>query len=214
MNSTQLRGDPASYENSTVALVAIIEDLINSEVNTCELVKVLKVDKNKNEVNVVPLAKNVDTENNAIEETPVYNIKYFGWQFGNSAIEGTPKENDVGIMVVSKRDISQAKSGVVGSKRKFNMADGIYIGGVVGFNQTPTEYIKFDEEGITIKSTKDVKVEAVNAEINASAVAKVNAPSIELGEGAVDGVARLGDTVLVAGVTGTITSASAIVKAI
>lgn len=195
--------------------------VINSEIkkiNTMEIVKVVGINKDKKGVfdgtiNVMPVVKRLTTEGTTIEESVIYGVKCFGWQFGVNAIKAIPAENDIGIMVVSKRDISSIESGRVASNREFCLGDGVYIGGLIGFNATPTEVITFDDNGISVKSTKDVKIEAVNVDVNASAVAKVNAPSIELGEGAVDGVARYGDTVEVGGIQGTITSASAIVKA-
>lgn len=204
------------------SLVYIIESLIKN-VNTAEVVKVVNVNDD-NTLDVIPIVKKVNAGGLAVEESVIYGVKYFGWQFGDCAIQAKPKENDIGIIVVSKRDITAINSGRVASNRSFCLADGIYIGGLVGFNQTPKNYIKFDNNGgIEITTEHDLTVNAkkkvvVNAkkEINVISEQEVNitAPAVNIGGSAGSGVARLGDTVTVGGVSGTITSASSIVKAV
>lgn len=224
LNKEKLKFDLSAYESSLVALAQAIEIGIINSVNTCEVVKVLSVNAENNTLTAIPLVKNLTTEDVACEESPIYNLKYFGWQYGKCAIQGTPKQDDVGFVVISKRDISNINSGVVGSKRKFSMADGIYIGGLVGFNATPTEYISLSDDGITIKSTKDVNVEAKNVNVKAETKATVKSETVDIiGTTAVNlgniggqPVARVGDSVVVNLSTGggTITSGSAIVKSI
>lgn len=208
-NKTNLRASNVLDEYGS--LTFIINSLINN-INTVEVVKVVKVNDD-NTIDVIPVVKRLTAEGETIGESVVYGVKCFGWQYGVNAIKAKPAVNDIGFVVVSKRDISSIESGRVASNRKYCLADGIYIGGLVGFNQAPTEIISFDDNGISIKSTKDIKVEGVNIEAKASVNAKIDAPVIELGAGAVNGVARYGDTVDVGGIQGTITSASAIVKA-
>ena len=111
---------PNVYNDSLSALAKIAEVTVLGMVNTCEVVKVLDVDNGKNELTVIPVVKNVDSSDNAIEESPIYKVKYFGWQFGKCAIKAEPKEGDVGFIVISKRDISNINGGVVGSKRKYS----------------------------------------------------------------------------------------------
>lgn len=211
MNSNKVNSTPEDYLDDYAAFNFIVNSLIDN-VNTVEVVKVVKVN-NDNTIDVIPIVKRLTSEGETIGESVVYGVKCFGWQYGVNAIKAKPVVDDIGFVVVSKRDISSIESGRVASNRKYCLADGIYVGGLVGFNQEPTEIITFDDNGISIKSTKDIKVEGVNIEAKASVNAKIDAPVIELGAGAVNGVARYGDTVEVGGIQGTITSASAIVKA-
>ena len=232
-NKTNLK--PENVLDYYGSLVFFVNSLIKN-VNTVEVVKVVSVNKDENEkydgtLNVIPIVKRVNAEGVAVEESVIYGVRYFGWQFGDCAIEALPKEDDIGFIVVSKRDITSIESGRVASNREYCLADGIYIGGIVGFNQTPKNYIKFTQEGVEITSEKDLTINAkkdvsVNAEkqvivnakkeINITSEQEVNvtAPSINLGGSAGSGVARFGDTVTVGGVNGTITSASSIVKAV
>lgn len=152
--------EAAIFDDESLALEYVVKTLINNKINTCEVVKVVSVNSDKNEVAVIPVVKNVDAKGDAIEESTVYGIKYFRWQYGKNSIIAEPVEGDIGLMVVSKRDISKIDAGIVDSRRRFNLADGIYIGGICGFNQAPTQYIKFDDNGIEIKSDKEIKVNA------------------------------------------------------
>lgn len=114
-----------------------------------------------------------------------------------------------------QKDISNAEMGVLGSFRQYSMADGIYIGGIVGLNIPATETIEFGETGITIKSTKQVNVEAPTVNVNATTSAKVVSPSIDLGGDGGLAIARQGDQV-VQGTTvvGTIKASSVITRSL
>lgn len=162
--------NPAAFEDDSIALKYVIETIINNKVNTTEVVRVVSVDDAKNELTVIPVVKNVDAKGNAIEETNFYRIKYVRWQYGINSIMAKPSAGDVGLILVSKRDISKINSGIVDSRRKFNLADSIYIGGLCGFNQTPTQYIKFDENGIEITSPTKISVNAPTVETTATTV--------------------------------------------
>ena len=114
------------------ALTFIINSLIE-RVNTTEIVKVVSINGDGT-INVIPVVKKVNSEGTTIEESIIYGVKCFGWQFGENAIKSIPAENDVGIMVVSKRDITSIESGRVASNREFCLGDGIYIGGEQTYN--------------------------------------------------------------------------------
>lgn len=65
---------------------------------------------------------------------------------------------------------------------------------------------------ITLVCTTSLTIDAPSFELNASGTVKVNSPSVALGNAAVLGVARLGDTVQAGPFSGVITSASTSVK--
>jgi hypothetical protein len=111
-------------------------------------------------VDVVPLINQVDGQNNATKHTTVFGLIYFRLQAGSSAIIMDPQVDDVGIAIMCDRDISSVKAATSltqaqtnpGSNRRFDFADGIYIGGVLGLgsNGKPTQTIQFTSTGIII----------------------------------------------------------------
>lgn len=153
------------------SLLFLINSVVNN-INTAELVRVIAVDEAKKEIDVIPIVAKPDSEGQRIEPAPIYGIKYIEWQYGTNAIIATPVVNDIGLLVVCTKDISSIDSGLVGSYRRYNLADGIYFGGLCGFNATPTQFIKFDENGIEVTSPTELTVNApimtVNAETSAT----------------------------------------------
>ena len=208
MFGNKMNANPEVFIDEACGLLFTIESVVNS-VNTADIVKVIAVDTSKKTVDVIPM---VSTLNASGEKEPlgnIYGIKYIQWQFGENVIEATPKEGDVGLLVICKKDISSIESGVIASKRKYCPADGIYIGGLCGFNESPKQIIKFDDTGITIQTDKSINVKSTT-------MVNVNAPSVNIGVvgGTMLPVARDGDTVM-AGQTviGTIKASSVSVNA-
>lgn len=154
------------------SLLFLINSVVNN-INTAELVRVIAVDEEKKQIDVIPIVAKPDSEGQKIEPSPIYGIKYIEWQYGTNAIIATPVINDIGLMVVCTKDVSSIESGLVGSYRRYNLADGIYFGGLCGFNQTPTQFIKFDENGIEITSPTALTVNAQNMTVNAQKSATV-----------------------------------------
>lgn len=175
------------------SLLFLINSVVNN-INTAELVRVIAVDEEKKQIDVIPIVAKPDSEGQKIEPSPIYGIKYIEWQYGTNAIIATPVINDIGLMVVCTKDVSSIESGLVGSYRRYNLADGIYFGGLCGFNQTPTQFIKFDENGIEITSPTALTVNAqtmtVNAQKSATVIAgetaTISAQSVVLGSSSGD----------------------------
>lgn len=202
------------------------------EVNTVEIVKIQEVNTTNKTVAVIPVIKNANAEGNPIPVTTIYNVKYIEWQYGINAIKATPDVGDIGIIVVCKKDTSSIESGLVGSFREFSLSDGIYLGGLKGFNQEPTQYIEFTENGITITTPKtltvnttenaivnatgDVTVNGANVEVNATTKATINSAAVYLGgENDAVAIAKDGDEVRSGStVVGTIKASSTVVKTI
>ena len=170
------------------SLLFLINSVVNN-INTAELVRVIAVDEEKKQIDVIPIVAKPDSEGQKIEPSPIYGIKYIEWQYGTNAIIATPVINDIGLLVVCTKDVSSIESGLVGSYRRYNLADGIYFGGLCGFNQTPTQFIKFDENGIEITSptalTVNTQTMTVNAQKSATVIAgetaTISAQSVVLG---------------------------------
>lgn len=191
------------------ALLYIIRTQIESRVNTIEIVKVIKVNED-NTIDVIPIIKGVDNEKNPIDEVPIYGIPYIRWQFGLNAIKATPAVDDIGLLLINKKDTSTIAAGIVSNNSKFNPANGIYLGGLNGLNQEPTQFIEFKENEITITGTGTININATTANINAT--------MINLGGEGGLGVATIGKRVTTDGTqsgttVGFIAEGSAIVNA-
>lgn len=136
--------------NSTYFLIEQFMALVR----TATLVQVVKC-TNKAEVSavgfvdVLPLVNMIDGIGVATKHGTVYNLCYSRVQGGKSAIIIDPQPGDIGLAVISDRDISvikkTKKQGNPGSRRKNDLADGIYVLGVL--NAVPTQYIRFLVDG-------------------------------------------------------------------
>lgn len=104
-------------------------------------------------VDVLPLVMMIDGQGNASSHGTIYGMPYWQLQSGSFAVVLPPKVGDIGVCVVADRDISSVKANrkesPPGSFRQFDMADGIYIGGIL--NGAPTGFIKFTDTGLDIE---------------------------------------------------------------
>ncbi len=172
---------------------SLVKQLLN-RANTSTLVKIVAVTNSGGLspvgfVDVQPLVNQVDGARNKMPHGVLHHLPYFRLQGGTDAIILDPKVGDIGIAVFADHDISTVKATKAqanpGSSRRFAMADGVYIGGVL--NGTPAQYIQFTNTGINVVSPTAVTVNApavtVNAqtsEVNASMSATVTSPIINL----------------------------------
>lgn len=147
-------------------IYSFIVERMMAQMSTMKLVKVVAVNGNgtfaaPGTVDVLPLVSQLDGNNNATPWVTVYGIPWFRLQAGRNAVICDPKVDDIGFVVASDRDISNVKStkkaAVPGSNRKFSIADGIYIGGILAADD-PTQYIAFTDDGITITVPNGKKV--------------------------------------------------------
>lgn len=231
--TTSLRAEDMGSELN--ALQYIIYTNIVNTVNTMVVVKVVAV--NGDRIDVIPVCKELSNTGEPIDTSILPNIRYIKWQYGQNSFILTPKVGDIGIMIVSKQDTSGlTKEGdsICQTSSVFNCGDGIYLGGIEGLNQEPTQFIKFEDDDITFTGTgtininaKTVNVESETASIKADTAtveatgtttvkgATVNVEATTaLNLGGIGGaeVARVGDSVNLQ--TGKITSGSTIVKSI
>lgn len=114
-------------------------------------------------VSVHPMVAMIDAMGTVQAHDTIYNIPYFRLQGGTSAVILDPKVGDIGICGFASRDISAVKSSKAssapGSFRRFDPADGLYLGGVL--NGIPTSYLQFDGTGninIVVPSGKAVAI--------------------------------------------------------
>lgn len=125
------------------------------------------------QVSVQVLTKMSDNLNNTMSHGTINDLPYFRYQGGgNKAIILDPKVGDIGIAVFADRDISAVKANkkesTPGSKRRFDMADGLFIGCFIS-EEAPKVYIRFTDddkiiaspdEGVTLLTIEKDKITA------------------------------------------------------
>lgn len=129
-------------------------------------------------VDVVPLVNQLDGSNQAMPHGTVYHLPYFRLQGGANAVIIDPQVGDIGVAIVEDRDISSVKANKAqanpGSKRIFDLADGLYMGGFL--NGTPQQYVQLSTAGIAVVSPTKVTLRAPLVEVDASTSFTVNSP--------------------------------------
>lgn len=163
-------------------------------VNTATLVQVISVTnlgdvQTAGTVNVQPLVNQVDGAGNATPHGILYSLPYLRIQGGGDAFIIDPKVGDIGIAIFADHDITnvvdtQTQSNPF-SARRFSMADGLYLGGIL--NGPPNQYVEFSSAGIKIHSptaiiidAPDIQLTSATLEINATGAASLNAASLSL----------------------------------
>lgn len=158
--------NPNTMGSKFNADVFLIQSIL-ARISTATLVQVKAVTNDGNVapvgfVDVLPLVNQVDGLNNATQHGVVYGIPYFRLQGGQNAIILDPQVDDIGIVIFADRDISSVKANKAqsnpGSRRRFDMADGLYIGGVL--NGQPTQYVRFSAGQVELVSPTLVKITA------------------------------------------------------
>jgi Phage protein Gp138 N-terminal domain len=111
-------------------------------------------------VDVQPLINQVDGHGNQTAMPQIHSCPYFRLQGGANGIIIDPEPGDLGIAIIADRDISNVistkKQSGPGTGRKMDLADGMYIGGIL--NGVPTQYVQLNAQGISIKSTAVITV--------------------------------------------------------
>lgn len=127
-------------------------------VSTATIVKVQKVSVAGvvgpiGTLSALPLVDLVDGIGQESKHVDVVGLPYLRMQAGRSAIIMDPKVGDLGLVVFADRDVSAVKKNKKqsppGSRRRFNMADGIYVGTVLS-SENPDVYIRFMEDGTVV----------------------------------------------------------------
>ncbi|MFJ3048519.1 oxidoreductase [Herbaspirillum chlorophenolicum] len=156
---------------------------VTGEMNTATIVQVLAVTNDGDLspvgfVDVLPLVSQVDGYGNATPHGVINGVPYSRLQGGQNAVILDPVVGDLGIAVFADRDISSVKANkgaaTPGSRRRNDMADGMYIGGLL--NGVPSQYVQFNASGINVVSPQKITLSAPQVEIDASTSLTVNSP--------------------------------------
>ena len=112
-------------------------------------------------VDVLPLVQQTAGDGTVIPHTTIYGLPYLRIQGGANAVIIDPEPGDIGFCVFADSDITNAQNtcapALPASGRKFDFADGLYLGGWGG-NKAPTSFVQINSSGITITSTGPVSV--------------------------------------------------------
>ena len=128
-------------------------------------------------VSVQPMVNQIDGEGNATPHGIIYDLPYFRLQGGANAVIMDPAIGDIGMAVFASRDLSAVKNTRAvanpGSRRRFDMADGLYMGGFL--NGAATQYIDFTGGKIKIVSPTEIDLTAPVISIHATTKLKYDA---------------------------------------
>ena len=170
MSSLELDRSPvlnveARYDQRSAQLELIRQAL--DDTRTATLVQVIAVTNSGGLepvgfVDIQLLVGRLDGDNQVINSGVVHDVPYMRLQGGTNAVILDPQVGDIGIALVADRDISSVKATKAvappGSNRKHDMADALYLGGVL--NGVPQQYVRFSADGISLVSPTKVTVQA------------------------------------------------------
>ncbi len=143
--------------------MAFVVRSIMSQQATTTLVIVRAVEGDT--VDVQPMVAQVDGAGNAVDHGVIHGLPVWRLQGGNSAVIVVPAVGDIGLAVFASTDISNVKRAkeptTPGSFRRFDWADGIYLGGLL--NVEPTQFLRMDDSGVTITAAPGLPV-TINAD--------------------------------------------------
>lgn len=170
---TQQSSDATGEYNS---IAFVIRSILNGR-NFAALVKVVAVTAPgglalAGTVDVQPLVNQLDGQGNAIPHGVVNALPYIRIQGGANGVIMDPVMGDIGLCIFCDRDGTsvQATRGAAnpGSLRRSDMADGVYIGGIL--NGIPTQYLMFTTAGIELHSPTKINLTAPEIDLVAPVV--------------------------------------------
>jgi hypothetical protein len=131
-------------------------------------------------VDVTPLVEDTTTAGVLIPQTPIYNVPYFRYQGGSSAVVLDPVVGDIGLAIFAEADITTVKAtlgaAAAATTRNHSTADALYLGGML--NGAPTQWVKFlaGAAGIDISTPGALTLEGQTITLTAGATMTLAAP--------------------------------------
>jgi len=117
-------------------------------------------------VDVQPMVHQVDGAGNTVPHGIIHGLPCARIQGGGAAVIVDPVVGDIGAAIFASRDISAVKASrrpsQPGSLRRFDMADGMYFGTLLG--GAVTDYVRVQAGAVAIKTTA-VTIEAASVAI-------------------------------------------------
>jgi hypothetical protein len=208
---------PTDTATEFSAIAFIVRQAVR-KINTLLVVKVTAVHPGAGlaagTVDVQPLVSLLDGAGNASQHGIVFGLPYLRFQAGTTAIIMDPVVGDIGFIICSDHDISSVKSSkkaaTPGSQRRFSIADGIYVGGIL--NGAPTQYIKAAPTGLTLTDANGNTISTGPAGITLSGTNVIISGNLQL-TGSIQGAngATYGGNITT---TGNVTGANVVAGAI
>jgi hypothetical protein len=137
-------------------------------------------------VDVLPLVKLMDAAGKTTSHVKIEKIPYMRSVGGSKGVIMDPKVGDIGVAVFADRDVQVVRKNkgesTPGSRRRFSMADGMYLGAVLA--DAPSSYLQFEDDG-TIKLSPDngttyVEIKAGKITLKAATIT-LDTPDLRLG---------------------------------
>lgn len=178
-SATSGQQDFTSRNNEANALDFIVRQ-IAGQMCTMQLAQVMSVTPAGTDslvagiVSVQPMVSMINGSGNATPHGAVNAVPYFRLQGGSCGVVLDPVVGDIGLAIFAMRDISSVKKTQVpsnpGSRRQYDWADAIYLGGVL--NGALTQFVQFVAAGgIIVTSTGDLTLNAMgNLNLNGTLI--------------------------------------------
>ena len=162
--------DPGYYgqqeldtQNTSFNRLAFVIAMFINRINTATLVQVQAVNSDAMTVDVLPLVAQTAGDGSTIPHGTIYGLPFLRLQGGVNAVICDPQVDDIGLVVFADHDLSSVKNtnaaAPPGSYRRFDMADGVYIGGW-NVTNTPTRLLKLANGGMVLEAPEAVYVKA------------------------------------------------------
>lgn len=170
------QGDDTHLDPS-IAMRFMIQQMLNG-MQTVALVKIEKVNspggiEPVGTVDVRPLVHQMTGNRQSVMHGVIYDIPYFRLQGGVNAVVLDPQAGDIGICVFCSQDSSSAIAvkdfANPNSYRRFDWADGLYLGGFL--NAVPEQYVQFAEDGIHLVSPQKIVLRAPSIDLQGDVTA-------------------------------------------
>ncbi len=105
-------------------------------------------------IDIQPMVAMLDGRNQATPHGIIHNVPFLRLQGGANAFIVDPVVGDIGAAIFASHDISSVKTNKApsnpGSRRRFDMADAMFIGGLL--NTDAAQYIRIDGSGVAIEA--------------------------------------------------------------
>lgn len=127
-------------------------------------------------VDVQPMVHMQTSDGTAIPHGTIYGVPYLRVQGGSCALIVDPVVGDIGYIIISGRDQSNAVANRApsspGSFRTHSMSDCVYVGAYLGSD--PEHYVKISTSGVNIVTTGTVSVTAASMSIGCDVAVQGN----------------------------------------
>lgn len=135
------------------SLIEFIARKVMNGMATTTLVRIVAV--NGDTVDVEPLVHQIDGAGVAVPHGTIHNLPFFTLRAGPAAIRAVPVVGDIGMASFCHSDTSSVRAtkdaAPPPSRRRFDWADGLYLGGFLG--PTATTWIDVQDGQVEVKAT-------------------------------------------------------------